>query len=147
MCLCLCVHVCVWYGEMVRKRQGSTYGLNSRGWNSELPHDMADKNKNGRETFTHIQRHRQRERENIKPHMFHEDMIHSFIHLCTSMGVHACAHAHVDLVRCVWSLLITMRCSSAGDLQDYKRYRQPHIHCNGSHTFCGAIIQMLDPGS
>ena len=59
-------------GGMVRKRQGSTYGLNSRGWNSELPHDMADKNKMG-ETHTHTHTHthtlregeraRERERE------------------------------------------------------------------------------------
>lgn len=48
-------------GGMVRKRQGSTYGLNSRGWNSELPHDMADKNKMG-ERHTHT-RERERERE------------------------------------------------------------------------------------
>lgn len=46
------VSTCVCVGGMVRKRQGSTYGPNSRGWSSELPHDMADKNKNGRERCT-----------------------------------------------------------------------------------------------
>lgn len=43
----MCVPVCV--GGMARKRQAGTYGLNSRGWSSELPHDTADKNKNDRE--------------------------------------------------------------------------------------------------
>lgn len=41
-------------GGVLRTRQGSTYGLNSRGWDSELPHDMADTNKSGEAFCVHV---------------------------------------------------------------------------------------------
>lgn len=68
------VSTCVCVGGMVRKRQGSTYGPNSRGWSSELPHDMADKNKNGRERCTDSDGERDNwallRRNRKKPHVF-----------------------------------------------------------------------------